>query len=316
MDNSMYNTEFYKMIYDGSYRSARNVLPIVLDQLTVQSAVDFGCGAGTWLKVLNEMGIDDIQGVDFGENAEQLVISRDQFMKQDMTVTFYLGRQYDLVISLEVAEHLSESHAANFVETLCRHGKAILFSAAIPGQGGVGHYNEQYISYWEKLFKKHGYYLVDSIRPKIWNNEKIETCYRQNMVWFIAAGKRLCIDTSQQKSFPVLDVVHPAVYKAMNERKELWRLNYLAMKEENIRLALSVMQSSMQIEKDILSDVDVADIRFVVDKYIDQKKKTEVYDMLAWYFYSLGQYHKSVYWVNLLSANQGNICLDEWLGCR
>jgi 2-polyprenyl-3-methyl-5-hydroxy-6-metoxy-1,4-benzoquinol methylase len=59
-----------------------------------------------------------------------------------------LEKEFDLVVSLEVAEHLPASAADQFVNTLVKHGKKILFSAAIPGQGGQDHLNEQWPDYW------------------------------------------------------------------------------------------------------------------------------------------------------------------------
>jgi len=91
-----------------------------------------------------------------------------------------LNRKYDLAISLEVAEHLPEQFADLFVKTLILHSDIILFSAAIPGQGGQNHLNEQWPDYWIEKFSKHGYFFHDLIRPLIWNNKKVDYWYKQN----------------------------------------------------------------------------------------------------------------------------------------
>ena len=54
---------------------------------------------------------------------------------------------------------------ATFVASLARHGDAVLFSAAIPFQGGAGHVNEHWPSYWAADFAVHGFVAVDTIRP-------------------------------------------------------------------------------------------------------------------------------------------------------
>ena len=45
------------------------------------------------------------------------------------------------------------------VATITKHGDAVLFSAAIPGQGGQDHLNEQWPEYWQKKFEVNGYYF-------------------------------------------------------------------------------------------------------------------------------------------------------------
>jgi hypothetical protein len=69
-------------------------------------------------------------------------------------------RRADLVLCLEVAEHMPESSADRLVQRLadCTDGK-LLFSAATPGQGGSGHINEQPHKYWMDKIKAAGLVL-------------------------------------------------------------------------------------------------------------------------------------------------------------
>jgi hypothetical protein len=67
-----------------------------------------------------------------------------------------LGR-FDVCLCIEVAEHLSPEAAPRLVEGLTRLSDTIVFSAATPGQGGVGHINEQPHSYWHELFQRCGF---------------------------------------------------------------------------------------------------------------------------------------------------------------
>jgi hypothetical protein len=102
----------------------------------------------------------------------------------DLRHRISLARSFDLAISLEVAEHLPESRAESFVEDLTRLAPMVLFSAAIPGQGGRDHVNEQWQTYWAAMFSQHDYTLCDFLRPKIWNNRRIAYWYRQNILLF------------------------------------------------------------------------------------------------------------------------------------
>jgi hypothetical protein len=62
-----------------------------------------------------------------------------------------------------------------------------LFSAAIPGQGGTEHINEQPPRYWERQFERHGFHPVDAIRPIIWRDRRVEPWYRQNIFLYASA---------------------------------------------------------------------------------------------------------------------------------
>ena len=96
-----------------------------------------------------------------------------------------INEVYDIAMSLEVAEHIFEKQSVNFMDTLTGLANVILFSAAIPHQGGQGHVNEQWQSYWVRRFKDYGYECVDIIRDKIWDNDEIWFYYKQNMLMFV-----------------------------------------------------------------------------------------------------------------------------------
>lgn len=194
LKNTLYNEKFYEEQKDTSYKSAQKILPFVLSKFKVKSAVDFGCGTGCWLKVLESLGVNEITGVDFGDNNSNLFIRQDQMIYHDMTKPIDLKRKYDIVMSFEVAEHLPSEYAKMFVDTLCNHGDVILFSAAITGQGGVGHLNEQLLSYWNKMFENNGYKVVDFVRSQFWYDDEIPFWYRQNMLMFIHSDKQDLIE--------------------------------------------------------------------------------------------------------------------------
>src|SRR5262249_32708194 len=63
-------------------------------------------------------------------------------------------------------------------------GPLVLFSAAIPFQGGIGHINEQWPDYWVRYFAEREYRPIDCIRRHIWNNPKVEWWFAQNTFLF------------------------------------------------------------------------------------------------------------------------------------
>jgi hypothetical protein len=132
--------------------------------------------------------------------------------RADLTSPLELGRRYDLAISLEVAEHLPPEAAAGFVASLTRAAPVVAFSAAIPGQGGRGHVNEQWPAYWAELFARHGYEPVDALRPLLWDDPGVEWWYAQNVVVFASAeglGRHPRLGEHPQRGRTPLALVHP-----------------------------------------------------------------------------------------------------------
>ena len=196
--------------------SAVRVLDIVATYLQPASVLDVGCGIGTWLSVLGDRGVADLAGIE-GAWLDRKDVVCDPTLLQvvDLESGFDLGRRFDLVISLEVAEHLSADAAEPFVQSLVRHAPVVLFSAAIPFQGGHHHVNEQFLSYWELLFGKHDFLLIDVIRGQIWHDQTVLWWLRQNIVLFahkelIANCEPLRAAAFQTKS--PHSIVHPDVY--------------------------------------------------------------------------------------------------------
>lgn len=181
-----YTNAFYDETQMISVRSAEQIVPLVLDLLDVQSAVDLGCGTGSWLSVFARHGVPEILGVDGGwAGADDLLIPKVDYLVHDLKQPLKLERRFDLVISLEVAEHLPESCAASFVRSLTDLGPVVLFSAAVPFQGGTNHINEQWPEYWARHFMDLGYQPVDCFRNKIWQNENVAYWFAQNLLLFV-----------------------------------------------------------------------------------------------------------------------------------
>lgn len=180
-----YDSLFYRYQREGSLRSARVVLPVIVHSCKAKSLLDIGCGAGAWLSVAASLGLNDIAGVD-GDYVDRsmLLVDEKHFTPGDITKPFDLGRTFDIVQCLEVAEHVPNINSATLVSNIVRHGHLILFSAAVPGQGGEDHINEQPYEYWRDLFAAEGYRLFDFVRSHIIDNEEVEPWYRYNLMLF------------------------------------------------------------------------------------------------------------------------------------
>jgi 2-polyprenyl-3-methyl-5-hydroxy-6-metoxy-1,4-benzoquinol methylase len=195
--------------------SADRILDIVGEYLQPASVLDVGCGLGTWIAALQGRGVKDVLGIDGPWlNPKDAVCDPSVLQVTDLEAGFDLGRRFDLVICLEVAEHLSPQAAERFVESLARHSSAILFSAAIPFQGGHYHVNERFLSYWTTLFAKHAFLPLDIVRGRIWHDQQVHWWLRQNIVLFThkeltEANEKLKRVAEHQTP---ISVVHPDVY--------------------------------------------------------------------------------------------------------
>jgi hypothetical protein len=180
-----------------------------------KSVIDFGCGTGAWLHQFYMSGVDEILGLDGSDDGHQL-IPNDSFQLIDLSDYYVPHHKYDLAISLEVAEHLPEESADVFVKNVARSADNIFWSAAVPGQRGLDHINEQWPSYWIPKFKELGFYCNGDFRLQFWDDENIETWYRQNILLF-----------SKHKpewDGEVRDLVHPnnyTNYEVVEERNKL-----------------------------------------------------------------------------------------------
>jgi SAM-dependent methyltransferase len=187
MAKSAYNQQFFQSLSNASRQSADIVVPIVVSYLPpIRTILDIGCGTGAWLKVFQEHTHASITGVDGPwVDKNQLQIKPEEFVASDLTNFKGDEKTYDLAICLEVAEHLPEKKAESLIAMLTSKSDVVLFSAAIPEQGGTRHINEQWPEYWAALFEKFGFVPADAVRPFIWNNQAVSFWFAQNILFFI-----------------------------------------------------------------------------------------------------------------------------------
>ena len=175
---SIYNDEFFRESKKGSGLSADVIVPRVVQLCVpheVRSVVDVGCGLGSWLRVFQEHGASSVLGVD-GDYVDRnaLEIPQSCFRSHDLTTPLQIGRRFDLAVSLEVAEHLPPETADSFVDMLTGLAPVVLFSAAIPGQRGENHVNEQWPDFWAALFSMRHYAAIDCLRFGLLGDPRVE----------------------------------------------------------------------------------------------------------------------------------------------
>lgn len=230
-------TKYKHSIHDEFDASPSIIVPILLRIFNIKSVVDVGCGIGNWLLEFQKHQVSDLLGIDGPHlNKSLYLLDLEQLSIKDLEKPIRLNRKFDLAISLEVAEHLSKESAENFIKSLCSLSDNIVFSAAVPNQGGQNHLNENWPSYWKSIFQRNGYHFYDVIRPAIWSNQSVRFWYRQNM--FIATKHPLKFENITE-TLPVIDFIHPS----MLELKLQEALNG----EFGIRIGLKTLINSIKL---------------------------------------------------------------------
>jgi|SRR5579863_3581454 len=239
-DKSLYTSEPSEVML----QSPRAVVPLVISLVRPKSVVDVGCGSGAWLRVFQEQGVGRVLGLE-GSHVDRswLLISQDLVRAQDLTQPFRLAEAFDLATCLEVAEHLPSKCAEGLVASLVSLAPVILFSAAVPLQGGVHHVNEQWPDYWARIFQEHNYRQLDLLRKLIWKNPIIKNFYRQNMFFYVREDViESNLDFKEATQDPNdLMLVHPSILKAQlglrsilrNLPRSLWE--FAARRFPNVR---------------------------------------------------------------------------------
>lgn len=231
---SLYTREYHAAIAPGSDRSAAVIVPLVMHLLEARSVVDVGCGTGVWLAEFGRAGATRLAGID-GDYVDRsrLMIDAKDFVAADLNrplprlLPLLRGpnAHFDLAVCLEVAEHVHPDRSKGLVEDLCRLSDVVLFSAAIPYQGGEGHINERWPTFWYDLFREQGYELIDPIRKRVWSDRRVEPWYQQNVVMYArprAIHSRPLLAEEHRHTFPeFLSLVHPRLYGPLVERAGL-----------------------------------------------------------------------------------------------
>lgn len=205
--------EYFHFANQHTVHGPRAVLPLLFKPQLPASLLDVGCGIGTWAKIAIDLGVPEVFGVDGVKmDQDQLLLPEKNFLHQDLTEDWDLGRHFEIVLCLEVAEHLDKRYAPLLVRNLVKHSDTIVFSAACPEQRGQHHVNCQWPQYWQALFNAEGFSCDDAIRWQIWDTNGIEPWYRQNM--FIASRKK----EAAGKEARLKSIVHPDMLPYLGKR--------------------------------------------------------------------------------------------------
>lgn len=196
--------EEYKFLATSQSLESARIVTKLLDEVIrlPKSILDVGCGVGGWSMAYKERGIEKITMLDHPSNKKgNLLFQENEFHNIDFETSVPPVYPAELVICFEVLEHIHAHRCHAVIEYLTKCSDTILFSAAIPGQHGYKHVNENFSPYWEAVFAQFGFKKYDIIRPLILFNDSIEYFIRQNAFLFVK-GNGLLHTTDHKKFLP------------------------------------------------------------------------------------------------------------------
>jgi SAM-dependent methyltransferase len=245
-----YTNDFYSEHAGGALDSARVVTRHLraLGIKTDGAVVDVGCGRGHWLEAFAEAGATTLVGIDGPWNQAHFTrASPVEFVSLDLgeagltsveLVEAVHRQHFDVGVCTEVLEHLPETSADAVIEMLSTLARVVVFSAAIPGQGGRGHRNERWQSHWAACFEQRGFCAYDLIRPLMWADTDVDFWYRQNLVLYAVPE---VFPERAPTAAAALDIVHPDLFehRLVNPRVRDWPRGTATLVARGMRAALT-----------------------------------------------------------------------------
>lgn len=188
--DAVYSPRYYQtMVEPYARRSVGPIAHSIVDSFHPGSAVDLGCGTGALLVELRKCGVRNSLGLDCSDAALDIARARGlDTRKFDITTDKLLYSPcYDVAVSMETAEHLPETIVDTYIALLCSLAPTTIFSAAPPGQKGIGHLNEQPQEYWAEKFESYNQHLDKELVRKWqadWVAAGVANFYTRNLMIF------------------------------------------------------------------------------------------------------------------------------------
>lgn len=221
---TLYDRAFYDVIRAGTRASAAAVVPILMDRLwpdgshRERSIVDVGCGEGWWASAFATSGFT-ASGTDSGDIPATMLAPGFEFHFRDLSARGWsqglLG--HGAALCLEVAEHVPDRALPQFFDELCALSDLIVFSGAVPGQGGHGHVSEKPQSVWAGILRARGYEVSGALRWDFWDHPDVENWYKSNLLVAARCPDTVDVEFDAPWAQPI-DVIHPVLFDARRTR--------------------------------------------------------------------------------------------------
>jgi SAM-dependent methyltransferase len=129
----------------------------IVADIAPRTVLDAGCGFGFLVEALRARGVE-AQGMDVSAYAIESVHESVRPYCRQGSVASDLSGSYDLIVTIEVLEHLEPADGANAIASMCAHTRDVLFSSTPFDRKELTHVNVQPPEHWAELFARHGFY--------------------------------------------------------------------------------------------------------------------------------------------------------------
>jgi GT2 family glycosyltransferase len=129
----------------------------IVNEVQPQSVMDVGCAMGFLVEALRERNVEAF-GIDISEFAIGEIGPEIKPFCWVASVLDPFPRDYDLMVCIEVLEHLKPEEADRAVSNLCKYSTQVLFSSTPSDFKEATHFNVQPPHYWSEHFARHGFY--------------------------------------------------------------------------------------------------------------------------------------------------------------
>jgi hypothetical protein len=157
----MYTRDFHKSIENDEHPQAVRLADYIANYLTPSTFLDFGCSTGLYMKeVQTVLPTIPTVGFEFSQDAVDCALCKNIY-QTDLTEDVHIVKNPNtLGLCLEVLEHIEDIHWKQVLTNMTHSCDKLIFSAAVPGQGGTGHINCRPKIDWIKRFHELGW-VVD-----------------------------------------------------------------------------------------------------------------------------------------------------------
>jgi len=129
----------------------------IVNRIRPRTVLDVGCAMGMLVEALRDRGVEAF-GIDISEYALSRVREDVRPYCRYASILDALPQKYDLIVCIEVLEHLSAVDAGRAIANLCKYSDDILFSSTPLDYREITHFNVQPPEYWARLFAYQGFF--------------------------------------------------------------------------------------------------------------------------------------------------------------
>jgi hypothetical protein len=191
---------------DGTILAAHAMVSMLHGLFKPRNVLDLGCGDGAFSREFIKHGCP----VAAFDRTQPALIARESWDYINLLAPYNFTSHYDLALCLEVAEHLPTGHVTDeLIRNLCQSADVVVFSAAIPLQGGSGHVSEHWQSFWAEKFSRYSYLPCSVVRDYLWNLSHIPPWYAQNTLVY---ARQATLDFYNLNATTHLDAIHPNLW--------------------------------------------------------------------------------------------------------